>query len=364
MHLRTKFTLISVAIILFLSLTTVVVSWATFSQIREDELHAKGNSISLRIIQKTLPALASNNLVLLQQELLRFDKEEPLISYIFITDSAQRVIAQTTRIPPETQHAKLVTREQHTQMIRTDQGTIHDLAHPIGTHGTLRIGLSDPNVHQYLTQGLLKIVIFVLLSAAIALFAAYHSTQLLIRPIKQLHNAAHQLSEGNFKAKANVHTSDELQELGTVFDTATEALSKLDEERKQIDQAKTRFLSITSHELRSPMTPLKAQLQMLEQGYYGKLNKKQKDGLQVIMRNADRLDTIIADFLEISRIEAARLKFNFKKTDVAKTAREVISYMQGFMPKKHISISEKLSKLPSIEADPDRLTQVLRNLLS
>ena len=366
MHLRTKFTLISVGIILFLALTAVSISWKTFADIRTEEMHARGNALALQAVQKTLPALSSHNLLEAQAQLTTLKKSDPSIAYVFITN-ARGVVAQAQPVSPEIIHANGPSLEHatNTLMLQTPEGTIHDIAYPVGTKGTLRMGLiSPPTSYNYLPKGLVTIIIFVLASAAIALAAAYHSTHPLPQPIKQLYTAAHQLSEGNFKAKANIQTNDELQELGTVFDTATEALSKLDEERKQIDQAKTRFLSITSHELRSPMTPMKAQLQMLEQGYYGKLNKKQKDGLQVIMRNADRLDTIIADFLEISRIEAARLKFNFKKTDVAKTAREVISYMQGFMPKKHIIITEKFGKLPIIETDPDRLTQVLRNLLS
>jgi hypothetical protein len=111
------------------------------------------------------------------------------------------------------------------------------------------------------------------------------------------------------------------------------------------------------------MTPMKAQLQMLQEGYFGKLNEKQKESLNVVIRNADRLDNIIVDFLEISRIEAARLKFNFRDTDISQTIKDMVKFMEGFAKEKNIEIEVKLGKLPMIQADPDRVTQVLRNLI-
>jgi signal transduction histidine kinase len=142
------------------------------------------------------------------------------------------------------------------------------------------------------------------------------------------------------------------------------ALAQTKDERKGIESAKTRFLSITSHELRSPMTPLKAQLQMLEGEYFGKLNEKQKEAVSIVVRNADHLDRIIVDFLEISRIEAARLKFLFEKVSLNKSVQELLSVMKGFMPEKKIKIISKISKLPVIEVDAERVNQVLRNLIN
>jgi len=123
-------------------------------------------------------------------------------------------------------------------------------------------------------------------------------------------------------------------------------------------------LSITSHELRSPMTPMKAQLQMLQAEYYGKLTKKQKESVDIVLRNTSRLDNIILDFLEISRIEAARLKFRFKKTNLIEPINRLVEEMKGFMPEKSIKIETKIDKLPTIEVDSDRVMQILRNLVN
>jgi signal transduction histidine kinase len=184
------------------------------------------------------------------------------------------------------------------------------------------------------------------------------------KPIEKLSFLAKQIKEKNFKERVDIKTGDELEELGDVFSSNAEVLEKIEEEHKQLEKSKTEFLSITSHELRSPMTPMKAQLQMLLGDYFGKLNENQKEAIKIVEGNTTRLDNIIVDFLEISRIEAARLKFRFVKADLTKYIKRVIEEMQGFMPEKKIKLILSVDKLPIIEIDPDRVMQVLRNLLT
>jgi signal transduction histidine kinase len=208
------------------------------------------------------------------------------------------------------------------------------------------------------------VFIIIFISIVNAGVIGFFITRSISKPIKELYNATLELEKGNYDVKLDIKTGDEISELGNAFNLTTSALSRLEQERKEIDTAKTEFLSITSHELRSPMTPMKAQLQMLQEGYFGKLTKKQKESISIITRNSDRLDKIIVDFLEISRIEAARLKFNFKETDISQTISETTKFMEGFAKEKNIKLVVNIDKLPIIEIDPDRLSQVLRNLIN
>jgi len=182
------------------------------------------------------------------------------------------------------------------------------------------------------------------------------------KPIISLHKATQEIEKGNFDVRTDINTNDEIEQLGRAINKTTIALSKMDEERRQIDKAKSEFLSITSHELRTPITPMKAQLQMLENGYFGKLTDKQKESVEIILRNSERLNRIIEDFLEVSRIEAARLKFVFKKTDLHETIRDTINFLEGFAKEKNIELIINTDDLPIIDVDPDRVSQVLRNL--
>jgi len=219
----------------------------------------------------------------------------------------------------------------------------------------------------YADQAELLKIIAIMIMVLIAINAGvigFFVSRSISRPIKELYKATRKVESGNYNVRLDIKTNDEIAQLGEAFNLTTTALSKLNKEHKEIDNAKTEFLSITSHELRSPMTPMKAQLQMLKEGYFGKLNKKQLESLAIIVRNADRLDNIIVDFLEISRIEAARLKFNFSETDLTQTVIDTTKFMQAYANEKDIELVTNLDKLPIIEVDADRVSQVLRNLIN
>jgi len=203
------------------------------------------------------------------------------------------------------------------------------------------------------------IVLFVVLVAV-----SLSIERLITKPLSKLAKGTEIIGKGNLKYRLDIKSKGELGELAAAFNKAAEALEGLENERKQLEKAKTEFLSITSHELRSPMTPMKGQLQMLMKGYFGSVNAKQKKSLDIVLRNTDRLDRIIIDLLEVSRLEAARLKFRFVKADLTPYVNRLVKEMQGFLPEKNIEIITKIGKLPIIEVDPDRVMQVLRNLLN
>ncbi|MCU0850792.1 MAG: HAMP domain-containing histidine kinase [Candidatus Thermoplasmatota archaeon] len=218
-------------------------------------------------------------------------------------------------------------------------------------------------VQQRMLLNASALLIIILIAVNTMLIGFFIISRSFSKPIHDLNKAAQELEKGNFKIQTNIKTNDELTQLSDALNRSALALSKMEEERNNLDRSKSEFLSITSHELRTPITPLKAQLQMLQQEYFGKLTDKQKESLTIILRNAERLNKIIEDFLEISRIEAARLKFAFRKTDLHETIKETIEFMTGFAKEKNISLASLPNQLPIIEIDPDRISQVLRNLV-
>ena len=207
------------------------------------------------------------------------------------------------------------------------------------------------------------VLIIILIFVNITIISLYIS-RFISKPIVKIYNATKEIEKGNYNVNLYIKTGNEIETLSKAFNQTSLALRKMAEKRKELDNAKTEFLSMTSHELRNPMAPMKAQLQMLEEGYFGKLSEKQKESINIITRNADRLDNIICDFLEISRIESARLRFDFRETDIVQTVRETVNFMGGFAKEKNIKLEIDISEIPIIQADPDRISQVLRNLIN
>gem|GEM_PF-898513 len=201
-------------------------------------------------------------------------------------------------------------------------------------------------------------------SILVSVLIAYFIADSITKPVSELYSATKRLEKGDYHSRVDIKSGDELEELGDAFNATSGVLENLDEERKQIDKVKTQFLSITGHELRSPMTPMRAQLQMLLGDYFGKMNAEQKESIEIVLRNTERLDRIIVDFLEISRIEAARLKFNYANISLEEPIKKLITEMKGVMPEKKVRIILNIEKLPTMKVDPDRTMQVLRNVVN
>jgi signal transduction histidine kinase len=143
-----------------------------------------------------------------------------------------------------------------------------------------------------------------------------------------------------------------------------EEIIRINMELKIADKIKTQFLSVISHELRTPLTPMKAQLQMNLAGYFGSIAEKQKSSLEMILRNTERLDRMIMDVLDISKLEAGVMKFSKDKANLNILVRNAIETMIQKAEDKKIKLNLKEESVPDIIMDSDRITKVVMNLLN
>jgi PAS domain S-box-containing protein len=140
-------------------------------------------------------------------------------------------------------------------------------------------------------------------------------------------------------------------------------LKKAYEELKKLDQLKNVFLSMTSHELKTPITPIKSQSETLLTELTGKLNKSQKESVEMILRNTNHLDGLLSDILDIAKLEANQLQMFPEKTDLKPIFSNIIKDIEQTAHQKNLTISYKIEKLPIIMIDSKRFKQVLLNLL-
>ena len=132
----------------------------------------------------------------------------------------------------------------------------------------------------------------------------------------------------------------------------------------EADRSKTEFISTVSHELRTPMTSIKGYADFLAQGAVGPLQQQQRHFLDVIRRNADRLSLLINDLLDISRIEAGKVRLDLKETQLGQLVEQAIESMLISAQNKGLELTFSAPpSLPTVMADWDRLTQVMTNLL-
>ena len=136
-------------------------------------------------------------------------------------------------------------------------------------------------------------------------------------------------------------------------------------ERKRLERMKSEFVSTVSHELRTPLTSIHGSLGLLVGGAAGELPEKARELAQIACNNSDRLVRLISDILDIEKIESGRMSLSLRPVELATIAREAIAANEGFCRKHGVAIAlENALKEKKVLADPDRLNQVITNLIS
>ena len=140
---------------------------------------------------------------------------------------------------------------------------------------------------------------------------------------------------------------------------------KLTEKRLlELDKLKDDFLSVTTHELKTPLIPIKLQSQLLLAGDYGELNQSQKEAVEMILRNGNVLDSLSSEVLDIAKIKSNKLKLVLEKTWVQEVIFEVVNGVITFAKQKKIDITlSPVSKIPKMMVDKLRIKQIMFNLL-
>lgn len=137
--------------------------------------------------------------------------------------------------------------------------------------------------------------------------------------------------------------------------------SKLYSELQGIDKMKDDFISMAAHELRTPLTAIKGYADLVSETPV--LPQKDKDNLAIIKISADRLSSLVADILDVSRLSQGRLVFNFQAIDPSDIIKKVVDSLKIEADKKGLELKYEKIVLPKISADPVRLEQALVNLV-
>lgn len=136
-------------------------------------------------------------------------------------------------------------------------------------------------------------------------------------------------------------------------------------ERKKVEALKNEFISVVSHELRTPLTSIRGSIGLLLGGVVGTFSEKAKKLLEIAHNNCERLLLLINDILDIEKIEAGKMTYQMKPVEIDSVVQAAINMNQAYAEK--FSVKLKLIKSAPgvmVNVDPDRLIQVLTNLIS
>jgi signal transduction histidine kinase len=200
------------------------------------------------------------------------------------------------------------------------------------------------------------------LLAALILFTGLINS--MRAPLARLVEGARRLAGGDLQTRVEIGGPVEIATLGNAFNEMANSLERDARERDRVEQMKDDFVLTVSHELRTPVTVVKGFAEMLT-AQRKSLNARQFEAAEVIAESSGQLQKMINDLLDLARSDAGKLRIEPKPTSVRSLAQRVGRQMRPHFEERDQGFTVSVEKgLPDVEADPDRIAQVLANLLT
>jgi signal transduction histidine kinase len=200
------------------------------------------------------------------------------------------------------------------------------------------------------------------LLAALILFTGLINS--MRAPLGRLVEGARRLAGGDLRTRVEVGGPVEIATLGNAFNEMANSLERDARERDRVERMKDDFVLTVSHELRTPVTVVKGFAEMLTEQRRS-LNTRQYEAAEVIAESATQLQKMINDLLDLARSDAGKLRLELMPISVRSLAQRVGRQMRPHFEERDQRFTVSVEKdLPDVEADPDRISQVLANLLT
>ncbi len=253
----------------------------------------------------------------------------------------------------------------------------------------VQIGLSTSQIQHSLRRLLWQTIMITMSTLAGGLVVAIWLARRVTIPLQSLTVAATKLAEGETVPILDIRTRDEIGTLTAVFNhmartlhfrehelreltysleervnVRTWELAAANAKLQELDRRKSVFVSTASHELRTPLTSMKVHVANLCDGIDGAVTVEQRRSLSRIEANLSRLQTLIDDLLDLSQIEMGQTTVHMKPVAVGHTIAKAIEDVRPLASERQVKVVMTLeSDLPDVSADPDKLHQVILNLV-
>ncbi|MDD5341690.1 MAG: GAF domain-containing sensor histidine kinase [Patescibacteria group bacterium] len=147
-------------------------------------------------------------------------------------------------------------------------------------------------------------------------------------------------------------------------DRATKELKVANIQLKKLDQAKSEFISIASHQLRTPLTAIKGYISMMQQGDFGRLSGKLIQPLDRVYKSTERIIHLVEDLLNISRIESGRMQYEFAPVNIEEMISDVYDELKQQAANKGLKFEfiKPTKKIPELLLDKGKIREVIMNL--
>ena len=234
---------------------------------------------------------------------------------------------------------------------------------------------------------------------AVAVVIAFLFSGRISKNVNELRSLTQLVSNGNYSVKVETKRakSDELGELASSFEImrqnvnhVNKNLSAIVTERtkdlekanielklketdlynaneglKATEKGKEEFMSMVSHELKTPLSPMKLYTEMLlkSTSSFGSINEKQKKAIQVIHNNILRLEVLVSDILDVYKLDIGRLRLKKTEVDIEELVNQSVADFIPLAKDKRIKVVADIRTSGKVNCDPGRISQVISNLV-
>jgi len=216
-----------------------------------------------------------------------------------------------------------------------------------------------------------------------ALLATFLVRRRVVQPIEALRQGVERISAGDLSSRLELKTGDELEVLSQEFNLMaanlkdayesqerkvaerTEALSVANQKLEDVSQHKSDFLANVNHELRTPVSAIIGYSRLILRETEGQISQLQRDNLQDLLHNAEHLLDMINSLLDLAKIEAGRLEVRAEPVQLNTLVDELLTLVTPMVRHDRVRLIRDIAPdIPTLYTDPDRLRQIILNLLS
>jgi signal transduction histidine kinase len=258
--------------------------------------------------------------------------------------------------------------------------------------GTLYLGISTVDVRKSIYESRRSIAIYSIILFILGIGFVIGISTILTKPIKNLTKTFEIISEGDLSHRAIVNSKDEIGDLSNSFNlmveklekahysltyeiqvrketeeeliNAKEELSKSLEIEKNLNDLKSRFVSMVSHEYRTPLTVILTSTYLMEKFFQLQLKPEFSRQLVIVQNSVKNMVQLLDDILFLGKSDAGKLKVSLKSLDIIETIEDLVRQSEVLDKNNHEIIFQKTNESCFINSDENLLRQIFTNLIS
>jgi signal transduction histidine kinase len=274
---------------------------------------------------------------------------------IILLDHQNRVIADSDRILIGQVITALVSSSP--SAVSSSQPSLLYISTDLPAQSSLHVDFNLYNNSPeatFLTSVNHSLWIAVLIAGLISLLLALWFASTLLRPLHKLKTAAGRMEQGDLSPRVSIKGKSEIGALAHAFNMMADSLNRAEQGRRNL-------INDVAHELRNPLMNIRGSLELLAEG----ILEPTPETLASLYEETSLLSRLVSDLQDLSLAEAGQLRLARQPVEIAEVVHQTVQVVQPQLEKKHLVLQVSLpSSLPPVEADPERVAQILRNLLS